>query len=76
MTGPVCEGGTVTVRVNGDVQQLPAGCSVTDVLGRLGCGTRGVAVAVNSVLVRRADWPVSMLSDGDQLEVLQAAPGG
>jgi sulfur carrier protein len=76
MTGALPHGGTVGVRVNGDVVTMPVGCTVADVLGRLGCGTRGVAVAVNSELVRRADWPVSALGDGDELEVLQAVPGG
>lgn len=76
MTGALPEGGTVAVRVNGELLRLPAGCTVEDVVGRLGCGTRGVAVAVNSELVRRADWPVSTLAEGDELEVLQAVPGG
>jgi sulfur carrier protein len=67
---------TVKLSVNGEPLEVAPGTTVADVIGALGCGTRGVAVAVNSHLVRRVEWPEAQLADGDNVEVLQAVAGG
>jgi sulfur carrier protein len=66
----------VKLRVNGEGMELEGGATVADVVASLGCGTRGVAVAVNSEVVRRADWPDVQLVAGDEVEVLHAVAGG
>jgi sulfur carrier protein len=66
----------VKVRVNGEGLELARGATVADVVASLGCGTRGVAVAVNAEVVRRADWPRVSLAAGDEVEVLHAVAGG
>lgn len=66
----------VRLIVNGERVHLSAGATVAEVLAAVGCGTRGVAVAVNSELVRRADWGVARLEEGDVVEVLHAVAGG
>ena len=37
---------------------------------------RGVAVAVNGALVRRADWTTTALNAGDTVEIVRAMQGG
>ena len=37
---------------------------------------RGVAVAVNGALVRRADWATTALRAGDTVEIVRAMQGG
>lgn len=37
---------------------------------------RGVAVAVDGEVVPRSEWPSTALSEGRQVEVLQAVQGG
>ena len=37
---------------------------------------RGVAVAVNGALVRRADWATTALNAGDTVEIVRAMQGG
>jgi sulfur carrier protein len=66
----------VKVTVNGEAMDLTGAATVADVVAALGCRTRGVAVAVNFEVVRRADWPVVQLTDGDEIEVLHAVAGG
>jgi sulfur carrier protein len=66
----------VKLNVNGEPLEVAAGTTVADVIGALGCGTRGVAVAVNTHLVRRGAWPEAELADGDNIEVLHAVAGG
>jgi sulfur carrier protein len=62
--------------VNGEALEVSPGATVADVVEVVGCGARGVAVAVNSELVRRAAWPRVALSEGDRVEILHAVAGG
>lgn len=70
---------TGEIIVNGS--RLPAGSGITlpDVLHNYGIDletARGVAVAVNDVVVRRQDWANQILSPGDRIEVVTAKQGG
>jgi sulfur carrier protein len=68
----------VNVSLNGRPHRLPDGHTVADLV-RATTGSavpRGVAVALNGTVVRRADWPGTGLSDGDRVEVLTATQGG
>ena len=64
--------------VNGQVETLPQGATVADVVTRLGHepGGRGLAVAVNGEVVARAQWTATPVVEGDRLEVLIATQGG
>jgi sulfur carrier protein len=37
---------------------------------------RGVAVALNGAVVRRADWATTALNAGDTIEIVRAMQGG
>jgi sulfur carrier protein len=50
--------------------------SVSSLIGFLAIETRGVAVALNGEVVRRGDWDATTLSDGDAVEIVNAAAGG
>ncbi len=70
---------TITCTVNGEARALPAGAALPHVLRQMDVdpeNARGVAVAVNDTVVRRADWPKAHLSDGDRVEVITARQGG
>ncbi|MEV7331800.1 sulfur carrier protein ThiS [Micromonospora sp. NPDC093244] len=62
--------------VNGTGRSVAAGTSVADLVGDIAPQHRGVAVAVNGEVVPRTGWPVTVLRDGDRVEVLTAAQGG
>jgi len=64
------------VWINGAAHELPVGARVSAVLDVLGLPGRGVAVAVDGDLVRRADWPQTPLADGARVEVVTAVQGG
>jgi sulfur carrier protein len=66
----------VRVTVNGAAYGVAAEVTVGDLVGRLTEARRGIAVAVNGVVVPRADWAGTALRDGDRVEVLTAAQGG
>ena len=70
---------TVTITVNGDARVFDAGTPLTSVLRAFGVDperARGVAVAVNDTLVRRPEWPMRRLAEGDRVEIVTARQGG
>jgi sulfur carrier protein len=68
----------MTVVVNGEARDLPAGSTVRDLLEALEVpgGERGVAVAVDAEVVPRGEWETTELDDGARVEVLRAIQGG
>lgn len=67
---------TITVTVNGERRELPAGSTVADLVQALGCKPTQVAVERNREIVRRADHAATALADGDRLEVVTFFGGG
>ena len=63
------------ILVNNKGMETGAG-SVAELAEELGLPENGVAVAVGGVMVRRADWGESVLSEGDSVIVIKAACGG
>jgi sulfur carrier protein len=67
------------VTVNGDPHEMAVGTTLPDVLQALEMDpdqTRGIAVAVNDEVIRRAQWNDHVLQDGDDVEVITAVQGG
>ena len=69
---------TMALFINGEARDVPEGMSLEALLRHLGRdpGAPGVAVAVNDVVVRRADWASTALAAGDRVEVVTASQGG
>ncbi len=66
------------VELNGRPEQLPDGATVADAVEAVGVNgeTRGVAVAVDGEVVRRADWVTTRLAERQAVEVVRAVQGG
>ncbi len=66
------------VTVNGNERELPSGATVAELVDELGARAdgRGVAVALATEVVPRSQWPSTVLSAGDRIEVLIAVQGG
>jgi sulfur carrier protein len=66
------------VTVNGAERELQTGATVAELVGELGGRPdgRGVAVALATEVVPRSEWPTTVLSAGDRVEVLIAVQGG
>ena len=66
------------VTVNGDERELATGATVAELVSELGGREdgRGVAVALATEVVPRSEWPTTVLSAGDRVEVLIAVQGG
>jgi thiamine biosynthesis protein ThiS len=68
--------GTLSVTVNGEVREVPAGSTVADLVSVLGFSDRRVAVERNHEVVPRASHAHTALADGDRLEVVTFVGGG
>jgi len=65
--------------VNGTERQFKKETTVSDLLRSIQIDparARGIAVALNDRIVRKADWESKVLSDGDRVEVVTAQQGG
>jgi sulfur carrier protein len=68
----------MTIVVNGEARDLPAGTTVGGLLEALDVpgGERGVAIAIDAEVVPRGEWETTELDDGARVEVLRAIQGG
>jgi sulfur carrier protein len=55
---------------------VPDGATVADLLAEVGADDRGIAVAVDGTVVRRATWATTTLSPGTRVEIVGASQGG
>lgn len=64
------------IQLNGDTFELPDGETVAGLLARMELAGRRVAVELNQGIVPRSEHAGTALSEGDQVEVVQAIGGG
>jgi sulfur carrier protein len=66
------------IELNGRSVELPAGATVADAVIEAGANgdSRGVAVAVDGEVIRRAEWGKTKLQSDQNVEVVRAVQGG
>ncbi|MFY9663423.1 MAG: sulfur carrier protein ThiS [Candidatus Cybelea sp.] len=62
--------------INGMLRELPDELTVGALLELLGSSRQGVAVACNDRVVRRSEYELRHLRDGDRVEIIAAVAGG
>ena len=62
--------------INGETREVPEGVRLDHLLELLSLPAKRVAVEVNKTVVRKVDWPVIKVSDGDRIEVVHFVGGG
>ncbi|MDY6810074.1 sulfur carrier protein ThiS [Gordonia sp. HNM0687] len=65
----------MTVTVNGEVTDLRTDASVADLVTAMGLPDRGIAVAVDGVVVPRGSWGRALRA-GAGIEIVTAVQGG
>lgn len=64
------------IQVNGEARDIPVGLSLQELTIHLELPTDRVAIELNHNVVRRAEWPVTTLQEGDRVEVVHFVGGG
>ncbi len=67
---------SVQVKLNGEPRELPDRSTIAQAVAELTAAPSGVAAAVNGDVVPRGSWSLTVLRDGDQVEVVTAVQGG
>lgn len=68
--------GRITVQLNGEPRELPAGSTLADLIAALGQAPEAQATAVNGDFVPRTLRAARTLHDGDQVLCFQPIVGG
>ena len=66
----------MTIRLNGDPHELPAPLSISALLQELDIDSRRVAVELNLTVVMKTAYDSSVISDGDEVEIVNFVGGG
>ena len=66
----------MTIRLNGDPFELQAPVSVSALLAQLEIDARRVAVERNQLVVKKAAYDSTVVSDGDEIEIVNFVGGG
>jgi sulfur carrier protein len=66
----------VSISVNGEPFEVPAGSNITSILGLLKIAPDRVAVELNKMLVRKRDWGSADVGNGAQIEIVEFVGGG
>ena len=64
------------IQVNGERHELRDESLLSDLLKELSLALERVAVELNSQVVRRKEWPKTILRDGDRVEIVHFVGGG
>jgi sulfur carrier protein len=62
--------------INGTEQGFADGLSLMQLIEQLGMKADRVAVELNREIAARAQWPDTVLQDGDRLEIVHFVGGG
>jgi thiazole synthase len=66
----------ISVRVNGEMRTVPAGCSLSAMLESIGLNPSKVAVERNLEVIPRSSLGEIEACDGDQFEIVHFVGGG
>ena len=64
------------VQVNGEARELPDGLSLDDLVRELSLPPERIAIELNHEVVRRKEWPVTMIANDDRIELVHFVGGG
>lgn len=67
---------SITIVVNGEPREVPAGSNVAELLRELGLVPERVAIERNLQILPRAQWQTTVAEAGDRFEIVQFVGGG
>ena len=67
---------TVTVLLNGDRREIPAGTTLSGLVAMLQLPEDRLAIEYNRLIVRRNLWTETILDEAAEIEIVQFVGGG
>jgi thiamine biosynthesis protein ThiS len=66
----------ITLTINGETREVPVVANASELLQFLEIKEERVALEINRKIIRRTDWDVAPVADGDHVEIVQFVGGG
>jgi sulfur carrier protein len=66
----------ITILLNGEARDVPNDVSLDRLLDIFSLPKQRVAIELNSKVIRRSDWPGTLVQDSDKIEVVHFVGGG
>lgn len=64
------------ITLNGSPRSLETSISIAALVEELSMPERRLAVELNGIVVRKAEWPGTILNSGDRIEIVHFVGGG
>ena len=66
----------ITIYLNGEARGIPAETDIVRLLELFSLPSKRIAIELNKDVIRRTDWPATIIREGDKLEVVHFVGGG
>jgi sulfur carrier protein len=66
----------ITIKVNQEIYQFSENLTVAAFVRFINIRTNGIAIAINSNVVKKADWSFRVLQNSDELLIIRSTQGG
>ena len=64
------------IRVNGEFHEVAERLSLNELIIHLQLAGERLAIELNHNVIRRAEWPIRTLQEGDRIEIVHFVGGG
>lgn len=64
------------LQINGEIKELPTPLSLSALIESLKLPHDRLAIELNRLVIRRSEWPLTMLNEGDKIEIVHFVGGG
>ena len=68
--------GVINILVNGETREVSGEIDLDQLLEFFLLPKQRIAIELNNSVVRRTDWPITHVTNGDKLEVVHFVGGG
>ena len=66
----------INIKINGQNNEVEEGSHISDYLNQIQVDIKFIAVAHNGSIIEKDDYPKTILSEGDKLEIVRPVGGG
>jgi len=66
----------IEVKLNDSAKKIPLNSSLEQVMDLFSISTKGIAVAVNSFVIPKDNWPKTIVELNDDILIIKATQGG
>ena len=66
----------INILLNGETREVPGEINIDRLLELFSLPKQRVAIELNNMVIRRSDWPVTVVRESDKIEVVHFVGGG